>query len=182
MRSSDGCADTLLRLIGSRTVQALDISCFEGATIIHDLNEPVPDSMLARFDCIFDGGTIEHVYDFPQAIENVKRMLRIGGLFLSVNAANNQLGHGFYQFSPELFWRAFGVGTGFAVERMQLVPLSGSHPPTDLADPSGQRQETGVTPTAMYLMVAARKLAEDTVPGHTYQSDYTAAWNHHARK
>ena len=181
LKSQGTSADMLLRQIGSRTVQSLDISDFEGATIIHDLGDPVPDSLLARFDCIFDGGTLEHVYDFPQAIDNVKRMLKIGGIFLSVNAANNQLGHGFYQFSPELFWRVFGAGTGFTIEQMQLVPLSGTHRPTDLTDPSGQRQEIGATPTAMYLMVACRKLAEIPAPVRAYQSDYAAAWDRHGR-
>jgi hypothetical protein len=181
LRSADGYAETFLRHMGSSVVEALDFSAFEGATIIHDLNEPVPDRLLSRFDCVFDGGTLEHVYNFPQAIVNVKRMLKLGGLFISVNAANNQLGHGLYQFSPELFWRLFGEGSGFAIDRMQLVPLSGSEQPIDLRDPAGMRQEVGCTATGMYLMVAARKQAP-TPDGAAavYQSDYAAAWKHGA--
>ncbi|MGC4106973.1 MAG: hypothetical protein QM753_11585 [Thermomicrobiales bacterium] len=129
LRSADGYAEQFLHHLGSRCVHSLDISNFEGANIIHDLNQPVPDELVAKFQFILDGGSLEHVYNFPQAIANVKRMLKVGGVFISINAANNQLGHGLYQFSPELFWRVFGTGTGFAIERMELVPLRNGQPP-----------------------------------------------------
>jgi hypothetical protein len=104
-------------------------------------------------------------------------MLRPGGLFLSVNAANNQLGHGLYQFSPELFWRAFGPESGYTIERMQLVPLSLPPTPLILDDPAGERREFGPMSAATYLMAAARRsrTAPDVdIP--VFQSDYVAAW------
>jgi SAM-dependent methyltransferase len=178
--SPEGYSERFFRYLGSRTVMSLDISTFENAEIIHDLNQPVPAALMDRFDFIFDGGTLEHVYNFPRAIANVKSMLRTGGLFVSANAANNQLGHGLYQFSPELFWRLFAPEAGYVIERMQLVGITeGVAPaPLDLVDSVGQRQEIGTTPHPTYVMVAARRERADAGDvDDIYQSDYAAAWN-----
>jgi hypothetical protein len=175
---SSGYSDKLFRYLGSSSVVSLDASAYEGATIVHDLNLPVGEGLIRRFDTIFDGGTIEHVFNVPTALQNVKTMLRVGGLFLSVNAANNQLGHGFYQFSPELMWRVFSNGSGFEVELMQTVVLSHAPAPVDAPDPEslGRRVEIGFTPGATYLLVVARKIAEVDAAGAAYQSDYAGHW------
>jgi hypothetical protein len=39
---------------------------------------------------------------FPWCFRNVKAMLKPGGLFLLASPANNWLGHGLYQFNPDL--------------------------------------------------------------------------------
>ena len=128
-------AEGLFRYLGSTTISILDASPFEGADIIHDLNLPVPEHLHGAFDAIFDGGTIEHIFDIPAVFRNVRAMLAPGGLFLSINAANNQLGHGLYQFSPELMWRAFGPENGFVVEAMYLAPLGATPSLTEAPDP-----------------------------------------------
>jgi SAM-dependent methyltransferase len=178
--SPEGYSESFFSYLGSRTVVSLDISTFENAEIIHDLNKPVPAALKDRFDFIFDGGTLEHVYNFPRAIANVKFMLRTGGLFVSANAANNQLGHGLYQFSPELFWRLFPPDAGFVIERMQLVGITEAAVPAplDLVDSVGRRQEIGTTPHPTYIMVAARRQRADVGDvENIYQSDYVAAWS-----
>ncbi|MBU6497865.1 MAG: methyltransferase domain-containing protein [Rhodospirillales bacterium] len=178
--SQDGFAETFLRYIGCRTVLSMDYSPFEGAEIIYDLNKPVPKGLWGRFDVIIDSGTLEHIFNLPIAFQSIKRMLRPGGLFLSINAANNQLGHGFYQFSPELFWRVFAPETGFAIEKMQLVPMSGSPAPINLHDPAGHRQQMEPNQTATYIMAAARRVGTALVePTGYYQSDYAAGWKAH---
>ena len=52
--------------LGFKTVTSLDYSDYEGADLIHDLNNPIPDSLHDKFDFVYDGGTLEHVFDFPQ--------------------------------------------------------------------------------------------------------------------
>ena len=165
--------------LGSRTIKSLDFSDFEGAEIIHDLNVPIPDELIDRFDCIFDGGTIEHVFDIRTAISNVKRMLKIGGIFLMVDGANNFLGHGLYQFSPELLWRTFSRENGYEIELMQLVDDVGKPSPRDVPDPAvrGQRSNMTMSAARTYVLMAARKTCE--IPDEEqriYQSDYVAAW------
>jgi hypothetical protein len=173
-----GFSETLFSYLGSTTIQSMDASPYEGAEIIHDLNTPVPVDLHNRFDCIFDGGTIEHIYDVPLVFRNVRAMLRVGGIFLSSNGANNFLGHGFYQFSPELFWRAFSLSSGFQVELMQLVDESRDPKPKTVEDPEvlGRRDEIRGTQGCTLLVVAARKLRLTGEHGQIQQSDYSSAW------
>lgn len=174
----DGYSENLWAFLGARSVTSLDFSPFEQAQLIHDLNFPVPPELSQRFDVIFDGGTLEHVFNIPMAFQNIRIMLKKDGIIISINGANNQLGHGLYQFSPELFWRAFGFDSGFIVERMQLVPVTGLIPqPQDLVDTPGIRQEVGQTPHPTYLMMAARRVSVNGCQLSVYQSDYLEAWH-----
>lgn len=90
------------RLLGVDDVRALDFSDFEGAEIVLDLNEPVPDEWTCRFDVILDSGTIEHVFDMRSALMNIGRMLKPEGRVIHISPANNYTNHGFYQCSPTL--------------------------------------------------------------------------------
>jgi hypothetical protein len=99
--------------LGYRVV-ALDASAYEGAEIIHDLNKPIPDELAGKFDLVIDGGTLEHVFDYPTALQNAMRMLRVGGHLFLITPTNNQCGHGFYQFSPELFYGLLTPANGAA--------------------------------------------------------------------
>ena len=171
---SDGgrYAEHLFKFLGSSDVISMDISDFEGATLLHDLNEPIPPHLNGRFDCIFDGGTIEHVFDVRQAFSNVGAMLCGGGLFLLVDAANNMLGHGMYQFSPELLWTTFSESNGFKIELMQMMEAVGLPTGIPKKNPrlEGRRIEIGQTASPTYIMMAARKIA-DASKLTGYQSD-----------
>jgi SAM-dependent methyltransferase len=102
-------------------VDVLDNSDYEGASVIHDLNEPVPERLHGRFDVVFDGGSLEHVFEFPTALRSVMAMVKPGGHLIVGTPTNNLSGHGFYQFSPELFHRALGPQSGFRLERMTIA-------------------------------------------------------------
>lgn len=69
----------LFNMLGFSAVSAMDISDYEGAGILHDLNRPVPKELYSKFDLIYDGGTMEHVYDAPMVMENIGNMLNVGG-------------------------------------------------------------------------------------------------------
>jgi len=119
------------RLLGVTEVLALDCSPYEGADIVHDLNCPAPEALHDRFDLIVDGGTTEHVFDVRQALTNIARMLKIGGRVIHISPANNWVNHGFYQFSPTLFYDYYG-GNGFVDLRGYIAEhdlyLVGSRP------------------------------------------------------
>ncbi len=172
-------AEGLFRWLGSTDISAIDASGFEGADIIHDLNRPIPGDLCGVFDTIFDGGTIEHIFDFPSVVRNVRALLAPGGVFISVSGANNQLGHGLYQFSPELMWRTFGSENGFSVEAMYLMPQGGVPLLEEAPDPRvvGHRIETGCTASPTYICLVARRTEGDDGELTVYQSDYARAWN-----
>ena len=97
-------AEGLFRHLGASLVDSLDASDYEGANILHDMNHAVTEAMHEKYSCVTDFGSLEHVFNFPCALKNAIDMVKTGGHFLSVTTANNLMGHGFYQFSPELFF------------------------------------------------------------------------------
>lgn len=112
--SSFNFAEDLFKIFGSDAVTSIDFSDYEGATIVHDMNIPINTELKNKYDIVFDGGTLEHIFNFPQAIKNCMEMIKVGGYFLSITCCNNLSGHGFYQFSPELFFRVFSKENGFS--------------------------------------------------------------------
>ena len=80
LRESGGWAEAFFHLLGARSVASLDASPFEGASLIQDLNLPIDESLKERFSVVFDGGTLEHIFNVPQALRNCMEMLREGDL------------------------------------------------------------------------------------------------------
>ena len=111
-------ATDFLQFLGAEEIAAMDFSDYEGAEIIHDLNKPVGDELKEKFTFVLDGGTTEHIFNFPVALANAMEMVEVGGHLVIITGGNNFLGHGFYQFSPELFYRALSQENGFEVKRM----------------------------------------------------------------
>jgi hypothetical protein len=113
-------AEPLFALLGAKQVSSIDVSDYEQPTQIHDFNQPLPASLMKQFSVVFDGGTIEHVFNIPQAFKNCMEMVRIGGHFIQANMANNFMGHGFWQFCPELIYRIFSRENGFQIKTVLL--------------------------------------------------------------
>jgi hypothetical protein len=177
-----GFAEPLFRLLGARRVESIDYAAYEGATISHDMNQPIGEELKGRFSVVYDGGSLEHIFDFPTSIRNCMEMLEVGGHFLSSAPANNQAGHGFYQFSPELFFRIFSLDNGFELERLVIYEERSTNIWYEVRDPDeiGARVTLcNCNPT--WLLVQARRVAEGPVLSRTpQQSDYAAAWRRHA--
>jgi SAM-dependent methyltransferase len=97
--------ETLFRSFGFESVHALDYSDFEGAAIIHDLNDPdLPDALHGKFDVVIDHGTLEHVFHIPNALRNLFLLLKTGGRLIHAAPTSNFVDHGFYMFSPTFFF------------------------------------------------------------------------------
>lgn len=170
-------ADELLLAMGADSVDSMDASGYEEATLTHDLNRATPADWNERFDLVFDGGTLEHVFDFPTAIKNCMRMVRPGGRFVSVTIPNNWCGHGFYQFSPELFFRVFSADNGFSIQEMYVAELDGAaYAVKDPATVGGRVELCNTRP--VYLLVHARREAVREIFARTpQQSDYVVEWD-----
>ena len=78
---------------------------------------------------LFDGGSLEHIFNAPVALTSYMRMVRPGGHLLLALPANNYCGHGMYQFSPEFFFSALSEQNGFTVERMIMQEKDGHADP-----------------------------------------------------
>lgn len=66
-------------MCGISDVHAVDMNSADGADIICDLNEELPDELYGKFDYVIDGGTSEHVFNIAKAIENEAKMVKNGG-------------------------------------------------------------------------------------------------------
>jgi len=188
-------ADPFFRILGAKNVSALDYSDFEDADVIHDLNLPIGPDLRERFDVVIDGGLLEHVFNFPTAIKNCMEMVKVGGRLILLTPANNFFGHGFYQFSPELFFRVLDKSNGFVVERMYAAEedTEGSSflgrayrwermgPFYDVADPAKQHARVLLrNKFPVLLHIQARRIHNGPI-FHSFpqQSDYTATWAGH---
>jgi len=113
-------AQSLLTMLGADNVYAADVSAYENPDFLIDLNVPVKDSYHRRFDTILDVGTLEHVFDIAVALDNICKMLRKGGSVLLILPCSNAIDHGFYSFSPTLFFDYFNAN-GFASRGCYLI-------------------------------------------------------------
>jgi len=172
-------AEALFRSLGAKQVSMLDNSNYEGASIVHDLNQPIKPEWREQFDAVYDGGTLEHVFQFPTALRNCMELCREGGRVFIHTVANNLCGHGFYQFSPELFYRAFSAENGFEVERMIIHRVGPYGAWREVADPQKIRERVElITFTPVQMMIQARRVAIKPIFAQApQQSDYTVLWN-----
>jgi len=170
-------ADGFFKYLGADIVDSMDYSSFEGASIVHDLNNPIPDNLANRFDFIYDGGTIEHIYDIKTVMDNIKKMLKVGGVFAGLAVGNNSLGHGFYQFSPELYRTVFSKQEGYEVISIQLIENTEIPEFIDLPTPKkGDRQELLTKDVPIYVAFVIRKIEEKSNTKNYQQSDYLKDW------
>ncbi|TXH30964.1 MAG: hypothetical protein E6Q96_00965 [Cyclobacteriaceae bacterium] len=172
-------AEPFFEMLGAKKIFSLDYSDYEGAEIIHDLNKPVPNTLKNKFTVVFDGGTLEHVFNFPNAIRNCMDMIKPGGHFVGISPCNNQCGHGLYQFSPELFYSIFSEQHGFRIKIMYLaVEIDDTKREWyEVSNPQIVRSRVvfkNSSPT--YLMVVAEKISDFSGELSSYQSDYQEIW------
>ncbi len=98
---------------------------------------------------------------------------------MSVSPANNLLGHGFYQFSPELFYSVFTHDQGYELCRVVLYEKGSKEPIYAVRSPVEVRSRvTLINRQPTYIAVLARR-TEIMTPFVTppQQSDYMAQWN-----
>jgi hypothetical protein len=177
-----GPAEPFIRdFFGASEVVATDVSDYEGAAIVHDMNAPLAIDYHESFDVVIDGGSLEHVFNVPVALANYMNAVRVGGSLFVITTANNHLGHGFYQFSPELLYRVFSESNGYAVRDMILeehpwpgVELSGRNRCYRVADPAQVGERVGlISRGAVILTVhAVRESSRPVLASFPIQSDY----------
>ncbi len=88
---------------GYSEVHSLDVSAYEGATFVHDLNDPaLPPELVGQYDYVSMGGTAEHIFNVGNALWKAAELVKVGGVVICSGPANNWLDHGFYQLCPTL--------------------------------------------------------------------------------
>ena len=169
---------------GAGAVDSVDASAYEQATILHDMNLPWSDGQagVGSYDAVLDFGCLEHVFDFPVAWRNCVALCRRGGHLLHALPANNLSGHGFYQFSPELFFNLYQAKNGFQLLGVWFALKADPRHWWKVADPAAVRRRVTLRNAhEVYMLVVAKKLGEVGALPPPQQSDYAQGeWQHPA--
>ena len=113
----------LLRARGIADVTSIDLFD-DSADLRYDLNLPVPTTEEERYRTVCDIGSLEHVFDTKQCMENCMRMVSPGGHYFLHTPVRGYYGHGFHTFNPELIVSAFRLN-GFDIEYLRYSTDSG---------------------------------------------------------
>jgi hypothetical protein len=169
------CEELLIDLLGATKVESFDNSDFEQATHIADMNLPI--ECAETYDTVLDAGTLEHIYNAPQALKNVSAMCAENGQILHILPANNQCGHGFWQFAPELFYSLYSAENGYSDTTVFLAAFDNEVHWYEVETPSNGRRIIIQSVEPLYVLCRTKRgrgFSHDRVQ----QSDYVYAWHH----
>jgi hypothetical protein len=131
--------------------------------------------MNRQFDTVIDFGTLEHVFNVQVALRNVAALCKKGGRILHALPANNYSGHGFYQFSPELFFSVYSSRNGFSDTEVFIAEVNDTKHWWKSAVPTGGTRVEYTSRQRSYVLAISRKVEEVTGQS-VQQSDYVANW------
>ena len=172
-------ADQLLKdYFGATVVDSIDKSDYEGATIIHDMNLPIPDELREKYDTVFESGTLEHIYNMPQALENTSSLCKPGGQIIHILPANNVCGHGFWQVSPELFYSLYSDKNGYRDTEVYLARMNPyKHDFYRVLRPENGKRIQIYSKDEIYAFVRTVRKEGKFSHNDIQQSDYVYLWN-----
>jgi SAM-dependent methyltransferase len=100
-----------LKLFTNINYNCMDISDYETASIIHDLNYPVDKALHEKFNFIFTGGCTDNVFNPVSLVMNSSRLLKHGGRVAHYEAFQGVLG-AYSMISPE-WWFSYYAANDF---------------------------------------------------------------------
>jgi len=169
------CENFLMQEFGATRVDSYDYSDYESATHIVDMNRPL--EMVEEYDTVVDCGTSEHIFDVSQALRNISRLGATGAQIIHVLPANNFCGHGFWQFSPELFFSLYSAGNGYKETEVFLADLGKDRSWFAVEQPKDGQRANVMSNSPLYVLCRTLKVSE--VSEQTVQqSDYVFTWSH----
>ena len=176
--------EPFLKRRGVVRIASVDQNLYEGATLRHDLNFPVPRGWRGKWQLVVDPGTSEHVHNFFQAVQNLKDLAARGGWILGVWPAEGMCGHGFFQISPEYVFRNFSPAEGFSHLRVWFLTGGSRAGIFPVEDPAVRARRTLSPGRPAQLLFLARKKSTVLAPRRAavQQSDYAACWVGAARR
>ena len=169
------CDSIFTNYFGANLVHSIDNSNFEGANIVFDMNEELKD-ITKQYDTIIDIGTSEHIFNVNQSLKNISKLCKRGGRIIHCLPANNQCGHGFWQFSPELFFSLYDESNGYQSTKLHLIDSYDDKTYWQInKKPKNERLELNSF-TPLYIFVTTTKQSENIIQ-KAQQSDYDYVWN-----
>ena len=94
--------DSFYRAFTPASYETMDVTDYEGATIVGDLTQPVPHELIGRFDFIFNGSVLDNIFDPAAALRHTSQMLAPRGRIMHIEMASN-LAFEYLIYSPDWF-------------------------------------------------------------------------------
>ena len=151
----------LIKSLGARDVDILDLFD-ERATIVHNMNQPVPGDWHLRYATVIDIGCLEHLFDTWTCLTNCLRMIRPGGHYVLHTPVNGYFAHGLHVFNPR--------GLIAALEQNGFQVLYKRYSST-----AGKPLKTPVNARDVLMWIVAKKLRDVPrliPPEQNYWSDF----------
>ena len=171
------CEPMLLKYFGAKKVESIDNSSYEGAKYVHDMNNVLPDKFNSGYDTIIDAGTLEHIFNIPLALKNCSKLCRPGGQIIHVLPANNFCGHGFWQFTPELFFSLYSEANGYEQTEVYLADVTDINIWYKVHEPKNGVRVNVHTSNRTHILVRTVLKTVDFSHDKVQQSDYQELWD-----
>lgn len=97
----------LFKMLGFRNASSLDAFDADSPTILHDMNKPIPDQHKGKYDVVFDVGSMEHVFDIKEFVQNCVEMVKDDGVLIIYDALVGWHNECFYNFQTPFFFDVF---------------------------------------------------------------------------
>lgn len=135
-------------------VSALDVSDYEGAELVHDMNCALPLNLREVADFVFDGSCLDNIFDPARAIKSMSHMLRTDGRLFCYNHAT-PIQSAYLSFSPEWFFDFFEANA-YRDVRIYLCAFDAVRAPWDVVEwkPGDSK------PSRDYIIVASGEKTE----------------------
>src|SRR5215813_2183095 len=114
---------------------------------------------------------------YPRPCLTYRHCAQTEAAFFTPCPPTNYCGHGFWQFSPELFFSLYSEKNGYSDIRIFLVSLDDWDTWYECVKPNGSRGEFRSIGRAPLLIMAATTKSGAFSHQDVQQSDYIAAWN-----
>jgi hypothetical protein len=165
------------KTLGADSVTAIDVSDYEGADIVHNLDAPIPAHLEGKFDFICNGSVLDNMFNPVMGLTNISRMLSSGGRVVHFEHASNAINNAYLQFSPNWFFDYYAVN-GYADCKTYLALFHDLDGPWDFyACLHNDKQEPRLYCSSRFAMTAviAESAAGSTWDRYPIQGQYRSS-------
>ncbi len=92
-----------MKALGLDDFEAMDVTDYEGADLIHDLGEPIGKEHYSKYDFIYNGGCFDNMFNPGIGLMNLSKLLKPKGRMICMESAGTWNGP-YVMFSPAWFY------------------------------------------------------------------------------
>ena len=115
--------------------------------------------------------------NIPLALNNCSKLCRPGGQIIHILPANNFCGHGFWQFTPELFFSLYSEANGYIQTEVYLADVTNINTWYKVHKPKNGVRVNVHTSNRTHILVRTVLKTEEFSHYNVQQSDYQELWN-----